>query len=163
MQDQDRRLGELGTLMGALEEWQDQKAYAGVIIGGDFNFEPGSPEYLALQRFGFADTHRLAMPNMMLHTYDPLKNPLAAHEEATLPPALRRALAAESHDDQDTVIHAYREAINMPRRIDFLFSMSFMSQACLMQSLFGEVNSTGMAGSDHYGILNTYTYRRMPC
>ena len=163
VQDQDRRLGELRTLMGALKELQEQKAYAGVIIGGDFNFEPGSPEYLALNQLGFADTHQLAMPDMMLHTYDPLKNPLALHEEAMLPHSLTRALASESPQDQEMVIRSYRDAINMPRRIDFLFSMSLMSQACLIQSLFGQVNSTGMASSDHYGILNTYAYRRMPC
>ena len=163
VQDQVRRLGELHRLMDVLEQLQTQKVYAGVIIGGDFNFEPGSPEYIALEEDGFADTHQLAMPDMMLHTYDPLKNPLAVHEEATLPHSLRQALAAKSRDDQETVIRSYHDAISMPRRIDFLFSMSFMSQACLMQSLFGQVNGTGMAGSDHYGILNTYSYRRMPC
>ena len=163
VQDQERRLGELRRLMDALEKLQAQKTYAGVIIGGDFNFEPGSPEYLALEQLGFADTHQLAMPEPMLHSYDPLKNPLAVHEETTLPDALTQALADESRDDQETVIHSYREAISMPRRIDFLFSMSFMSQACLMQNLFGQPNSVGMAGSDHYGILNTYSYHRMPC
>ena len=32
-----------------------------------------------------------------------------------------------------------------------------------MQALFGEPDTAGQAGSDHYGVLNTYSYQRMPC
>ena len=52
----------------------------------------------------------------------------------------------------------------MPRRIDFLFSMTFMSTACLTQELFGKPAMMGDAtSSDHYGVLNTYTYQRTDC
>jgi hypothetical protein len=52
-----------------------------------------------------------------------------------------------------------RKVIAQARRIDFLFSMSFMSKACLKQALFGQtVSSDHLAGSDHYGVLNTYSY-----
>ncbi len=67
-----------------------------MIIGGDFNFEAGSPAYRELERLGFQDTYHFGARDGMLNTYDPQQNPLATH-------------------------------------------------------------------SDHYGILNTYAYRMMPC
>lgn len=163
VQDQERRLRELHVLMDALHKYEASSPDAGVVIGGDFNFEPGSPEYRELARLGFKDTHELAMPEHMLHTYDPQKNPLATHEEAALPPAFTRALAGESPEDQRTIEGLYRKAISMPRRIDFLFSTAFMPKACVMQARFGEPNKEGQTGSDHYGILNTYSYQRMTC
>lgn len=36
---------ELHVLMQALEKLQTQEQYAGVIFGGDLNFEPDSPEH----------------------------------------------------------------------------------------------------------------------
>jgi len=66
--------------------------------------------------------------------------------------------------DQDEAAKRYRLAISMPRRIDFLFSMTFMSTACLTQELFGKPAMMGDAtSSDHYGVLNTYTYQRTDC
>ena len=99
----------------------------------------------------------------MWNTYDPMSNPLAGHEEEALPPAFIEALAQEMKMDQDEAVRQYRHAIGMARRIDFLFSMAFMSNACLTQELFGKPAMMGdPTSSDHYGVLNTYTYR-MKC
>lgn len=163
VQDEKRRLQELHTLMDALHEYEANSQYDGVVIGGDFNFEPGSPEYRELSRLGLEDTHELAMPEDMLSTYNPQMNPLAVYEEDKLPPAFTQAIAGESPNDQQEIEVKYRESIRMARRIDFLFSMAFMPRACVMQALFGEPNMAGQASSDHYGVLNTYSYQRMPC
>jgi hypothetical protein len=102
------------------------------------------------------------MPEERLNTYDPEGNTLAVHEEEALPSELMQAIAAESPSDQRQIVAAYRHAIRMARRIDFLFSMSFMPKACLKQELFGlPTRMGGQTGSDHYGVLNTYTYRMM--
>jgi endonuclease/exonuclease/phosphatase family metal-dependent hydrolase len=53
VQDEKRRLMELHTLMLDLQKLQGSGRYAGVIIGGDFNFEAGEPEYKELERAGF--------------------------------------------------------------------------------------------------------------
>ncbi|HJU03717.1 MAG TPA: hypothetical protein VJ692_01095, partial [Nitrospiraceae bacterium] len=85
------------------------------------------------------------------------------HEETQLPSELDLALAGESENDRREIISEYRKSIGQARRIDFLFSMSFMSKACLTQALFGQAApGAALAGSDHYGVLNTYTYR-VPC
>jgi hypothetical protein len=73
------------------------------------------------------------------------------------------AIAAESASDRQEIITDYRQAIGQARRIDFLFSMSFMSKACLRQALFGQtLSGDRLTGSDHYGVINTYSYH-MPC
>ncbi len=160
--DEDRRQMELHRLMDALRQHQMHERYAGLIFGGDLNFEAGSPEYRQLERSGFTDTAQLAVGMPMWNTYDPMNNPLAGHEEEILPPALLDAIAKEMKMDQDEVVARYRHAISMARRIDFLFSMSFMSTACLKQELFGKPAMMGdPASSDHYGVLNTYSYRKM--
>lgn len=162
-EDQELRLRELHTWIKALHRYQENGPYAGLIIGGDFNFEPGSPEYRELERFGLQDTAELAPGMPMLNTYDPARNPLAGHEEKGLPPEFDLAIAAESASDRQEIITDYRQAISQARRIDFLFSMSFMSKACLKQALFGQsLPGERLAGSDHYGVINTYSYH-MPC
>ncbi|MCI0428793.1 MAG: hypothetical protein L0Z46_12315 [Nitrospiraceae bacterium] len=89
---------------------------------------------------------------------------LAHHEEEALPPAFIEALAQEIQMDQDEAVKRYRHAIGIPRRIDFLFSMAFMSNACLTQELFGKPAMMGdPTSSDHYVVLNTYTYQRKDC
>ena len=104
------------------------------------------------------------MPDRILSTYDPESNPLASHEENTLPQELIHAIAGESADDQKEIVVQYRKAIRMPRRIDFLFGMSFMPTACLMQELFGQSRGIGdPTGADHYGVLNTYAYQKGRC
>ena len=92
-----------------------------------------------------------------------MHNPLASHEEETLTPAFMEALAQEMKMDQDEAVRQYRHAIGIARRIDFLFSMAFMSNTCLTQELFGKPAMMGdPTSSDHYGVLNTYTYQ-MKC
>ena len=121
-------------------------------------------EYRQLGRAGFADTAQIAAGMPMWNTYDPMNNPLAGHEEEALPSAFTEALAQEMKMDQDEAVKRYRHAIGMARRIDFLFSMTFMSNACLTQDLFGKPAMMGdPTGSDHYGVLNTYTYQRKDC
>ncbi len=162
-EDQELRLRELHTWIKALHRYQEDGPYIGLIIGGDFNFEPGSPEYRELERLGLQDTAELAPEMPMLNTYDPTVNPLAGHEETGLPPEFDLAIAVESTADRQEIIADYRRAISQARRIDFLFSMSFMSKACLKQALFGQtVSGDRLAGSDHYGVINTYSYH-MPC
>ena len=162
-EDQELRLRELHTWIKALHRYQENGPYTGLIIGGDFNFEPGSPEYRELERLGLQDTAELAPEMPMLNTYDPTVNPLAGHEETGLPPEFDLAIAVESTADRQEIIADYRRAISQARRIDFLFSMSFMSKACLKQALFGQaVSGDRLAGSDHYGVINTYSYH-MPC
>ena len=52
----------------------------------------------------------------------------------------------------------------MAGRIDFLFSASFMPTACLTQQLIGLPKAISSAfGSDHYGLMNTYSYQRTAC
>jgi endonuclease/exonuclease/phosphatase family metal-dependent hydrolase len=162
-QDQELRLRELHTWVKALHRYQEDGPYVGLIIGGDFNFEPGSPEYRELERLGLQDTAELAPGMPMLNTYDPRLNPLAGHEEKGLPPEFDLAIATESASDRQEIIADYRQAIGQARRIDFLFSMSFMSKACLRQALFGQtLSGDRLTGSDHYGVINTYSYH-MSC
>jgi endonuclease/exonuclease/phosphatase family metal-dependent hydrolase len=161
-EDQELRLRELHTWIKALHRYQEDGPYTGLIIGGDFNFERGSPEYRELERVGLQDTAELAPGMPMLNTYDPTLNPLAGHEETGLPPAFDLAIAGESAADRQEIISDYRRVISQARRIDFLSSMSFMSKACLRQALFGQSPSGKQVGSDHYGVINTYSYR-MPC
>jgi len=162
--DEQRRTMELHALLDAIDQQQLHQRYAGIIFGGDLNFEAGSPEYQELERDGFTDSARLAVGMPMWNTYDPSKNALAAHEEELLPPELIDAIAAETASDRDEVLKLYRQAITMARRIDFLFSTSFMPAACLTQQLIGQPTPMRSAfGSDHYGLLNTYSYQRTAC
>lgn len=162
--DEQRRQMELHTLMDALRQHQMHQHYAGVIFGGDLNFEVESPEYRQLGQSGFTDTAKIATGMPMWNTYDPMSNPLAGHEEEALPSAFIEALAQEMKMDRDEAVKRYRHAIGMARRIDFLFSMAFMSNTCLTQELFGKPAMMGdPTSSDHYGVLNTYSYQRKVC
>lgn len=162
--DQQRRQMELHRLLDAIHQQQLHERYAGIIIGGDLNFEAGSPEYLELQEAGFTDSARLAVGRPMWSTYDPSKNPLAAREEEQLPSELVDAISNETASDRDEVLKLYRQAIALARRVDFLFSTSFMSTACLTQQIIGAPTPMRNAfGSDHYGLINTYSYRRTAC
>jgi len=162
--DQQRRTMELHALLDAIDQQQLHQRYAGIIFGGDLNFEAGSPEYQELERAGFTDSARLAVGMPMWNTYDPSKNVLAAHEEELLPAELVDAIAEETASDRNEVVKLYRRSIAKARRIDFLFSTSFMPTACLTQQLIGEPTPMRSAfGSDHYGLLNTYSYQRTAC
>ncbi|HEU4683607.1 MAG TPA: endonuclease/exonuclease/phosphatase family protein [Nitrospira sp.] len=162
--DQQRRTMELHALLDAIHQQQLHRKYAGIIFGGDLNFEAGSPEYRELEDAGFSDSARLAIGMPMWNTYDPSKNLLAAHEEALLPPEFVDAIAEETAMDREEVLKVYRRAIAMARRIDFLFSASFMPTACLTQQLIGVPTPMRSGfGSDHYGLLNTYSFQRSGC
>ncbi|HSE57144.1 MAG TPA: endonuclease/exonuclease/phosphatase family protein [Nitrospiraceae bacterium] len=160
-EDQQQRLEELRTLLAELKRLQAAGSYVGVLIGGDFNFEPDSPEYRELQQAGLRDTYTIARRTGELHTYDPRLNPTARQEEIGLPPTLTSIIAALPEDQQQQIKDAYRRGVSQSRRIDFLFVMlsgPAHPLGCLRQELFGRPNPVTLgAGSDHFGVLDTYT------
>jgi endonuclease/exonuclease/phosphatase family metal-dependent hydrolase len=160
-QDRDRRLEELRTLVRELRRLKAEGHYAFVVIGGDFNFEPDSPEYRALQDAGLKDTHLLSRHTGELHSYDPKNNPIAQHEEVELPPALKSIVQALPEPERQKIVEGYRQGLNKARRIDFIFGMRSGPadpNACLRQELFGQPSPVTLdVGSDHYGVLVTYT------
>jgi endonuclease/exonuclease/phosphatase family metal-dependent hydrolase len=160
-QDRERRLQELRTLVLELRRLQAEEHYAFVIVGGDFNFEPDSPEYRALHEAGLMDTYLLSRHTGELHSYDPKSNPVAQHEEVGLPPALDSIVQALPEAERQKIVEGYRRGLSMARRIDFIFAMRMGPadpNACLRQELFGEPTPVTLdVGSDHYGVLVTYT------
>jgi endonuclease/exonuclease/phosphatase family metal-dependent hydrolase len=161
IEDRTRRLAELRVLIANLKTLQLEQDYGGVILGGDLNFEPDSPEYQELLAAGLKDTYMLASPTNELHSYDPKQNPLARHEEVTLPPTLSAIIRTLSEAQQQQIIAAYREGIGEARRIDFIFATRWGAVhprgGCLRQELFGQPDAVNLGvGSDHYGVLDTY-------
>jgi len=96
-----------------------------------------------------------------LQSYDPKRNPLAQHEEVTLPPALSSIVQAMPEAEREKIVESYRRGLSMARRIDFIFAMRSGPadpNACLRQELCGKPNPVTLdVGSDHYGVLDTYT------
>lgn len=166
-EDQERRLEELRTLVQELRRLQTKERYVGVIIGGDFNFEPDSPEYRALHEAGLRDTHVLARRTGVLHSYDPQENPVVGQEDVDLPSALNSILGAMPAAERQKIVAGYQRGLSMARRIDFLFVMSSGVAAptgCLRQELFGRPDPGSQdVGSDHYGVLATYIADRSSC
>ncbi|HEY6640069.1 MAG TPA: endonuclease/exonuclease/phosphatase family protein [Nitrospiraceae bacterium] len=166
-QDQERRLEELRTLVQKLGTLQTEGHYAGVVVGGDFNFEPDSPEYRALQEAGLKDTYVLARHAGELHSYNPQHNPIAQQQEVALPSALSLVVQAMPEAEREKIVAGYRQGLAMSRRIDFLFVMRSGPadpNACLRQELFGTPRSVTLdVGSDHYGVLDTYTTDGSDC
>ncbi|MFI5223299.1 MAG: endonuclease/exonuclease/phosphatase family protein [Nitrospirales bacterium] len=166
-QDQERRLEELRTLVRELRTRQTEGQYAGIIVGGDFNFEPDSPEYRALQEAGLKDTYVLARHTGELQSYNPQHNPIAQHEEEALPSALSSVVQAMPEAEREKIVAGYRQGLAMSRRIDFLFVMRSGQadpNACLRQELFGTPRPVTLdVGSDHYGVLDTYTTDGSDC
>jgi len=164
---QERRIQELRTLLQELRKRQAEEDYLGAVIGGDFNFEPDSPEYRELEQVGLTDTSTIAGHEHELHTYDPQQNPLADPEEEALPTALSQAIKNLPQIEQEKVIGSYRKGLRQARRIDFLFTMSKPSatlKGCLKQELFGQPNAVPVrAGSDHYGVLVTFVLDPAHC
>lgn len=164
--DQTRRIREVRTLLQELRRRQEQDDYLAVVIGGDFNFEPHSPEYQELMLAGLRDSHMFAEPLNELHSYDP-SNPLIDSGNLTLPTELIQAIQGLSESRQRMIITEYREGISQARRIDFLFTMPRKSQplnSCITQELFGTPAAVSVeTGSDHYGVLNTYLFDRTRC
>ena len=164
--NQDRRIMELRTLMRELGRLQGQDDYLAVVIGGDFNFEPDSPEYHELELAGLQDSYTIAQPDTELHTYD-LQNPMVNPETEPVPAALSRAIEDLPESRKQSIIAEYRKGISQARRIDFLFTMpgpSWKRKACMKQELFGTPDAVSVrTGSDHYGVLNTYRFDRTEC
>lgn len=166
-EDRNRRIEELRILVQKLRTLQAEGNHLGVIIGGDFNFEPDSPEYRALYEAGLKDTYLLARHTGELHSYDPKDNPVAQHEEVALPPALNSIVQAMPEVERQKIIDGYRRGLSMARRIDFIFAMRYGPadpNACLRQELFGKPGQVTLdVGSDHYGVLDTYTTDGSDC
>jgi endonuclease/exonuclease/phosphatase family metal-dependent hydrolase len=160
-EDQKLRLAELRTLVQELKRLQAAGSYVGVLIGGDFNFEPDSPEYRELQEAGLQDTYTIARRTGELQTYNPRLNPVARHEEIELPPTLASIIQTMPEDQQQQIKNGYRRGVSQARRIDFLFVM--LSEpanplSCLRQELFGRPDAVTLGvGSDHFGVMDTYT------
>ncbi|MEX5214751.1 MAG: endonuclease/exonuclease/phosphatase family protein [Nitrospiraceae bacterium] len=160
-EDQKLRLEELRTLVQELKRLHVAGSSVGVLVGGDFNFEPESPEYRALQEAGLQDTYTIARRTGELQTYDPGLNPIAREEEIELPPTLASIIQTLPDDQQQRIKDGYRRGVSQARRIDFLFLMLSEPSnplSCLRQELFGRPNAVTLgAGSDHFGVMDTYT------
>jgi endonuclease/exonuclease/phosphatase family metal-dependent hydrolase len=159
-QDQDRRISEVRVLIKEIIRLLADGTYLGAIIGGDLNFEAGSPEYRELEQAGLQDTFMVAAHSDNINSYDPRQNVMAGQGEAEMPSALRDAVGHLPKDQQEKILEGYGEGIGQARRIDFLFVMRTLKQAskgCLKQELFGAPTAVdSRPGSDHYGVLGTY-------
>ena len=158
-----QRIDGLATMVRGLKKLDRRDDYAGFILGGDFNFEPDDPEYKeATGRLGLLDTSSVAARLRELFTYDPQRNPINVEEmDPNLPDSLTKGLSEEKPEHREAILTAYRNEMIRPRRIDHIFVDSFLPEYCLEQQLFGLKNGDdGRPGSDHYGLLNTYTLPR---
>ncbi|WP_447987296.1 hypothetical protein [Nitrospira sp. Nam74] len=166
--DQARRLQEIRRLVNVLTRLLTTDArYLGAVVGGDFNFEPNSPEYQELRQTGLRDTYTIPGQSVEEYSYDPGHNPLAAQEETgDLPRSLRHALRRLPESEQQQIITNYRKGLGQGRRIDYLFHMGKAPNSpygCLRQELFGTPTAIlAHPGSDHYGVLNTYILNAAP-
>lgn len=89
-ESQNRRLDEIRVLVKELSRLQAEETYLGAIVGGDFNFEPGSQEYEELRRAGLIVTYLIASRSGDLHSYDPEDNAIAGQAELVLPRSTAR-------------------------------------------------------------------------
>ena len=117
-QDQNRRLGEIRVLVTELRRLLTEEPDLGVIIGGDFNFEPDSPEYRDLLTAGLTDTHMIASPSNEMYSYDPEQNAMVRQEERTIPASLRQAMANLPEAEQRRIVEGYRNGMGQARRVD---------------------------------------------
>ena len=167
--DQSKRLGELRTLSHELNKLIAQKNYAGVMIGGDFNFERNSPGFKEMVGLGAVDSETIASSDKKVYTIDPESDVLAKEDAETISSDLKALIADESSEDQQEILTDYRANIHRPRKVDFVFILPIDShivpkKLCVKQEAFGlETDSSGLSGSDHYGILNTYTLSGSRC
>jgi endonuclease/exonuclease/phosphatase family metal-dependent hydrolase len=162
--DQQERLGELHTLLHELQRLNTNHGYAGLIVAGDFNFEPSSPEYVEVKSLGLMDTYSRTRQRLSMATYDPASDVLSAEGIIEAPRTLTPLLRRESPTDQEAITGEYKQNIGRPRRINFIFSFSFLPEACITRQLFGlQTSATGVAASDHYGVLNTYSHDSTSC
>ncbi len=160
---QRKRKKGLVRLMEALNRLREDGGYAGILLGGDFNFEPSSREYKKALELGLLDTHEMAIRDGELYTLDPIGNDLILDgDEPIIPQLLSKAISKASHTDQAAVLAAYREDMQRPKRIDYIFVDSFLPDAYLRQELFGlDKDPDGLPISDHYGVLNIYSLNQI--
>lgn len=160
-----RRIGELDALMRDLYRRTREGRYAGIVIGGDFNFESDFPEYEEAVMLQLQDTYVSATGAGDLYTADPMRNArIDPRESLTTPKDLDREITSEATEIQEAIRATYRTEMTRPRRIDYLFVNAFFPDHCLSQDLFGtDTNAAGLPASDHYGILNLYTRDRSSC
>lgn len=166
-QDQERRLGEIRLLVKEVQKLYANGSYVGVIVGGDFNFEPDDPEYRELERAGLRDTYAMAKPETEVYSLDPQRNVIAGQAIGEVPSTLRAAMNRLPQSQQQKILEAYQKGITEARRVDFLFLMrepSDGSTGCFRQELFGQLEGlSATPGSDHYGVLVTYMADASQC
>lgn len=153
-----RRIGEIDRLSRTLQRLKRDENYAGILFGGDLNFEPDDPEYEELQLLRYVDTTRVSGQNPGFYTADPPRNRLIPDAMTSpLPSLLTNMIGGEGDDLQAEITSAYRTEMQRPRQIDYLIEDSFLPGYCLTQSIFGlETDEAGLPASDHYGLLNSY-------
>lgn len=160
-----RRIGELDVLTRALRQFRRDGVYAGFAIGGDFNFEPDFPEYEEARLLRLTDAYTVAAKAGALYTADPERNRLIqAGEQAGLPTTIQLVFRGLSDDLAERARQAYQAEAKRPRRIDYLWMETFLPGYCVRQELYGTgTNHEGFPGSDHYGVLTTFTREAGDC
>ena len=158
--DQNRRLDEIRLLVQEIQKLDARGQYIGILVGGDFNFEPDDPEYRELERAGLTDTYVMGNSQSEIYSLDPQKNVIAAKGVREVPSALREAMKRLPQSQQQKILEGYQTGISQARRVDFLFLMRKPSDGptgCFHQELFGKPAMVStQPGSDHYGVLVTY-------
>src|SRR5262245_59236337 len=166
-EDQGRRLDEIRLLVKEIQTLYSTGAYLGVLVGGDFNFEPDDPEYRELEQAGLKDTYVMASPETEVYSLDPQRNMIAGRGLEEVPSALRAAMKRLPESQQQKILEGYQKGISQARRVDFLFLMrkpSDHATGCFRQELFGQSEGSSSApGSDHYGVLVTYVADKTEC
>ncbi|HKT33491.1 MAG TPA: endonuclease/exonuclease/phosphatase family protein [Nitrospira sp.] len=166
-QDQKRRLDEIRLLLKEIDRLYATGVYVGVLVGGDFNFEPDDPEYRELERAGLKDIYAMATPETEVYSLDPQRNVIAGQGVREVPSSLRAAMKRLPDGQQQKILEGYQKGISEARRVDFLFLMrtpSVSPTGCFRQELFGESETPSAApGSDHYGVLVTYMADASQC
>ena len=160
-----RRIGELNRLTRTLNKLKRERDDAGIIFGGDLNFEDDHPEYEEVRLLRYLDTSRIANRNAKLYTADPPRNRLIPDAETEpIPPLLVDLIAGENREMQAAITAAYRAEMHRPRQLDYLMEDSFLPGYCMTQTLFGQdMDNQGMPASDHFGLLNVYSRAHVPC
>ncbi|MBI2619292.1 MAG: BamA/TamA family outer membrane protein [Ignavibacteriales bacterium] len=120
-----------------------------VILLGDFNAEPGSPEIGFLRDQGFLDAIELAGWGTM-PTWDAVDNPNVAF-------SFPRAQDAGIFE----VLNSWYDGYS--RRIDHIFlNPSFRSEDVLSGTVFLTDPRDGVFASDHYGVFAVIDIHRLP-
>ncbi len=118
---------------------------------------------------GALDASALGIQGQTKDTIDPESDALAKEDAQAIADMLDEFIAEESPEDQQEILTDYRANIDRPRKVDFIFVLPLDShvapkKGCVKQELFGlEKDSSGLAGSDHYGVLNTYMLSASQC